>query len=890
MPPRASLDAFVSQPLFLTFLAPLYHPPPARLDRTRRHLSTAAQVLGTAAGAKSGSAGLGGTAAARGKGNGAEQHRRMSGLAMPREEASTEQPNAPVASTSAVRLDSPLRQPAPHPSPCKATLAASTSASDREDDSISARDLPAVLQHLRTLHAAFPDDSPSSIIRQARPFPFQDDDAHSPPAPPPPIVLHPQPYSNSRLLVPTLLQALILGASALGLFTRRKVRTSDSVAAEREVKAQRTAREEAEDQVDELQALNLLVSAYAVPEASGVVEPTAALDWREKSLEPLVSLVSRTGAMGVQADRLTVASLLHYVSLPPTIPTPSFPSSLPETDYSLARPLLGLHAWNTYAALPPVVSRPSSPAPTAPPPASSLDDAILASFLSLIYPVADRQTRFLLEDHGRQARLIVNEVATRLLKSSSTAPTWLLHHLGLTAARARRLDILQQLLGLSPPLPPEIRLELAVRTLQLLASREEWRGDRELVVSVAEHFAAAVRGLGNIDDAQVELLNRGLRLQQSMYSIDQALQPYVVSTVRELLQSANAARLLAHPTLLVDVLRYLVKTRHPRAALAIFRSLPSPNLTLAHFEAILPSSHDPTSQAVWDALLAHPTLDPTPSTFSARFTSHAHGRSPPSALQAAYRDVTLMNRTGVPKTLEIWNKLLQVLVRHGTDMGLTRVLKRMRKDGVQPDRGTMAILAQREMVRQDVQLKKGRSVGRDGEVVERVTVQRRRGGVAQMRKVRETVRAWETKLATSTTVDADRSKHEVDIMPNILLKNLSRWPLETDTPRLIELTKLSLDIDLSPLDPTSPWPSDVAERSSPSSCAPTPPPLPSNVDISPVVFDKLRRPAYKMLIKAFDHRGRGDLARELRMRLKTEKEEVRKKRILDWRAGSGKEQ
>ncbi|GAA5920290.1 hypothetical protein JCM1841_003026 [Sporobolomyces salmonicolor] len=384
-----------------------------------------------------------------------------------------------------------------------------------------------------------------------------------------------------------------------------------------------------------------------------------------------------------------------------------------------------------------------------------------------------------------------------------------------------------------------------------------------------------------------------------------------------------------HPTLLVDVLPYLVKTRHPRAALAIFRSLPFSNLTLAHFEAVLPSSHGPTSQAVWDNLLVHPTLDPapstfsagsptptvlpsshgptsqavwdellahptlgpTPSTFSARFTSHAHGRSPPSALQAAYRDLTLMNRTGVHKTLEIWNKLLQVVVRHGTDMGLTRLLKRMRKDGVQPDRGTLAILAQREMVRQDVQVKKGRIAGRDSEVVERVTVQRRRGGVAQMRKVRETVRAWETKLSTSTTVHVDRSKDGLDIMPNILLKNLSRWPLQTDTSRLIELTKIALGIDLSPLAPTSPWPSNVAERSSSSSsCAPRPPPPPSIVDISPVMFDKLRRPAYKMLIKAFNHRGQSELARNLRMRLEHEKEEVRKKRPLDWQAGTGKEQ
>jgi len=224
---------------------------------------------------------------------------------------------ADLFSDAALRLDSPFQSIPfgdPRPSTSNSNKIPPPIVSDEAERDIDA--LPSILRKLKSLSLEYPNLTPSQIISKARLSMFDEDPNQTPPTPPPPIVLHPQPYSDSRFFTPFLLQAIILGVSALGLFARRKLRPIEGQKSEQDRLVSRTTRQEAEERVDGVQALNLLISAHAVPEALEMEERKMEV-WRKEGLRPLVNLVSQAIKSEQPLNQLGVASILHFVSAAP---------------------------------------------------------------------------------------------------------------------------------------------------------------------------------------------------------------------------------------------------------------------------------------------------------------------------------------------------------------------------------------------------------------------------------------------------------------------------------------------------------------------------------------------------------------------------------------------
>ncbi|GAA5851986.1 hypothetical protein JCM5353_005264 [Sporobolomyces roseus] len=849
MPPRI---AKAVPELFLTFLAPSFRPSLPRLSTSRRQLAT----LGTAR--KDGEKGcecFGGSGKARagGAGAGQQQKSRMSGLAMKRPvRLEREDYAGPIASTSAVRLDSPIR-PLPL-DPLSPAIPSSHSTpppvvADEAERTLA--DLPSILKQLKSLSLDNPDQTPSQIISKARSIVFDQDPNQIPPIPPPPIVLHPQPFSDSRFFTPFLLQAIILGASALGLFARRKVRSAEGRMGEKDRLVSKTARQEAEERVDGVQALNLLISAHAVPEALELEESQLKV-WRQEALRPLVKIVSQAIKSEQPSNRLGVASLLHFIS--------STPSPLQATSFKQeARSLLLQHALTAYQALP----NPNSSSPDFP-----LDLSILSSLLSL---ASSSKSRSPTSDDTHVDQSILDTLTSRILSSPNDYPAELLHQLGRTAARAKRLDIVTSILSLSSSLPPTLRLDLALTALDLAASRQEWRNDRNSVGPLAEAFTTSVERLGEMDKAGIERLDRGIYSLRTAFSIDRPLEPFITrATLSTLSRSSHLSEEKKYRSILLDVLRHLTKSRNPNLARQVFSAIPSEHLRLSYFLPLLSSSHASTSQSTWDLLLSHPSLPLTSAAVSARFTSLSHRSASPSNLDTARRDFQFIKERGFTPSIEIWNRMLHVTVRFGGDRAVENTLAAMVKAGIEQNEFTWTILLQREMIRQDEQVRTRRRGDTGREESERV--KRRGGGLAQMRKIKEAIREGRAK--------GEPPSQTIDITPNLLLKNFTRWTVECDTKRLLQLTKVVIGVALvddsaSPLN----WPNSTPSRPLPSLTPTTQHAVSSSVlDLSKEEYDKLRVPAFRTLISAFERRGRNDLAKELRRIFREEREEVERAR------------
>ena len=398
---------------------------------------------------------------------------------------------------------------------------------------------------------------------------------------------------------------MILGASALGLLTRRKVRTGEGNSLEAERRRRKTAKQEAEDRIDEIHALNLLISAHAIPEAYNVDERVS-IDWRNKMLKPLLNLVTRAIETDQPLNRLGIASILHFVT-----PDPPIIETLKQT-----QPLLLAQALEAYRALPPLVD-PSTPE-------SQLDNFTLSSFLSIIYPRPAKVSPSP-ADLAVLDRTILNTLSTRILSSPSDFPPKLLFELGKAAARAKRVDIFEEILGLSDLLSPQLQLELAVNGLDLVASQQQSRNDREKVLPLAELFTSTVEEMKTFDKEEVAQLDRGIYLLRTAFSIDQPLEPFIYRSILSTLSSdSSLLKNKKYRTLLVDVLRHLVKSRNPTLARRIISSIPSPQLRLSHLVPLLSSSHpsasqflrcylvpllssshSSTSQSTWELLLSH---------------------------------------------------------------------------------------------------------------------------------------------------------------------------------------------------------------------------------------------------------------------------------------------
>lgn len=703
------------------------------------------------------------------------------------------------------------------------------------------------------------------------------------------IRLDPQPHSHERrLLTPFLLQALFLGASALGLLARRKVRPAASEVRTKEGGRGRLAREEAENRVDELQALNLLVGAFTIPPEEGAATEKRAWDWKKGSLQPLLELVKTITTQALPVNRVTVASVLQFIASPP----PSF-ASTSDTQvqhYVLARPVLASWAWEAYNALPPS-DTPLLPSPSAPSP--SFDSTIIHSLLSLVYSDTSREPLPHLrriDQSGRSIsadRDLLNSISQKVLEDPSAASEELLEALAAAAIRACRLDILEGLLERGPPLSATLRLDLASKALDLLArSGEEGRRNTAQVLARVADIEVAVLALQEVGHSEVDRIHGTLRrLQRAFPATGVAFNNRIASVILFLLDTAPE-KTVQHPRLLLDTLQYLVRSRTPRAARRIFDAIPPLHHRLEHFEALLSSSHFPLSTFAWEALLVHPTLTPRTESFAAYLSSHTNPKAPSSSLASVHRAIYLMNTLGLPKTPEIHSLLLRILVRHASDPTLRRTLARMEREQLKQDEQSFAILASREMVRQDTQKRTVVVTGELGVQEARIIERARRSGMrTQAKKVAKAVQEAREKLAASAGGDV-----ETPLLENLLAKSLSRLPREVKTVQLVELIKAQLGVDLSPLLPSSP-------SSPPSSIAPTasssPPPLlrlptlsASNLTFHH--FKTSREPRYRLFATGLEKRGAPELARALskalkveeglvRHRLKRRKEERRKK-------------
>ncbi|GAA5889531.1 hypothetical protein JCM6882_007059 [Rhodosporidiobolus microsporus] len=913
MPSRPPLGAVLSGGL-LSFLAPSYRATPVLRPSPSRSATAR-----SASGLNSPSIRSGRSGAGSGGGERAGERRQLSGQAQARrrEQAPIEGDwTFPVASTSAVRIDPPSpfsSLPAGLAVPLSVKAAGKRRADDHESSTAPESDpaaLSSTLTRLRELHSSTPDASPAALVHQMRFSPplYHDDDARErpPPTPPPPIRLDPQPHSSaSPLLTPFLLQALFLSASALGLLARRKVQRPEEAAVEVREKEHDRARRQAEERVDELQALDLLVGALAVPEASGVEAVEDVWQWRKEKLQPLLGVVRTIQAEKLAVDRTAIASVLHFFATRP--PSVAAVDAKAVQRYEQARPVLVEWASNAFEALkeaemsakadvlpapssvspldilrpeddpspppPTLFSSPSvaSAQPSPPPPILISDDLILRSLLSVVYQNGEgralpRQRRIDLDAKTCSAdRRILATVSDRVL-ASPEASSALLQDLAQAAVRATRPDILEDVRQLRSS--PSFRLFAAGRALDLYARGGTLsQNEREAVACAVGDLEEAVAQLERFGEGELDRVHWALvRLMEGVLgdvAAEKSLRRIAVKAL-----AVDPAAVAAHPRLLVDLLKHLVRSRHPRFATRVLLSIPREVRNLEHYEAVLRSSHLETARRAWTILASHPTLEPQLSTFIAFLRAHAHSDAPPVETFSSYQDlVAHMRRLKVPFTLEAHHLVLRVLVRHGSDPALRRHVRHMReKDGLEPTAETLAILATREMVRLDRQCRTTFAIEAYGERARHtVELPRRRGGRGQMKRVANAVREVQAVEAAEREGKEDKERATGGSFgTNILLKNLTRWTREVDAARLVEITKGQLGIDLSPLAPSpspspSASPSRYARRPQPTILSP----LPASA-LTYTHYATARRPAYMLLAKAFEQRGERERAGALR--------------------------
>ncbi|GAA5926756.1 uncharacterized protein JCM15063_000362 [Sporobolomyces koalae] len=814
--------------LFLTFLAPSLRPSLARPCPQPRHASTSNQDKKVSRASYAATDRLARRTDAVNTTHSRAIHSRATvrrTVAQPDMEA-----YVPVASTSAVRLDDPFVPCPPTRSPQdRATFQnGNTPLVTQDEVEQTVADLPAILARVKALSLDYPELSPVEIIARARQQAADARHANQvPPTPPPPITLNPEPYStNSQFFTPFFLQAIMLGASALGLLARRKVAASEQ---RRDRLTSKTAREQAEDRIDEVQALNLLISDHAASEWVASVEQSSA----HSSRCALVQAVARNQVSAYTRDRTGVASLLYWVK------------SRAAGQLDSARRSLGVQAFETYRLLPVLDQNASSVD-------IDVDTFTLSTLLSIIYPRMGSTRGKFFVDSPTLDRHVLDTICDRIL--SFDAHPEIVQQLGKAAARAQRLDIITRILALD--LPSNLKLDLVVSALDLVASQKHTRSDHAVVVPFAEAFAATCERVGSLNEDDIERIDRGLYLLRTAFAINRPLEPVIARATMTLVSNLAQKRCRS---IVVDSLRHLCRSRHPALAREIVTTIPSNELRLSYLYPLLASSHHPTSQATWTALLSHDRLSLTNAAVSARFASLSHRSAARRNLDIARQDFTLVKQRGLEPSIDVWNKLLHLVVRFGSDRAVHNTLAAMDGARVGQDSRTRTILLQRDMIRQDVQARTIKEKKQDWDQLERyerpieqvVRIQRRGGGLAQMRKIRNAIK------------DQQRQQHqkgplEVDITPNLLLKNITRWTRECDSGRLVQLTQVVLGIDLKDSDPSS----ELARRE----------------DISQKEFNKVRIPAFRTLISAFERRGQIDLAKHLRARMRQERDSMQGRR------------
>ncbi|GAA5839393.1 hypothetical protein JCM9279_005925 [Rhodotorula babjevae] len=885
---RAALDALARGSLLLPFLAPsLRLAPVARPPAPRRAVSTTPERQALPRRRQQESAG--GPVPWEAPERASSSRRPQLGWSSREGKTLSRSPvHAPVASTSAVRLDDPIpaRPPlAVHPAPPRHAM----------HDVETVRELPRAVKRVRDALAASPSSSAAGIILRARSSSSADDDNQHSPIPPPLIRLDPEPRpTRDGLLTPFLLQALFLGASALGLLARRKVAPPDDTprlvahdAAERE-------RQAAEDRIDELQALDLLVTVCTVPEAAGAaVDP---LTWREGQLRQVTKLLGRIDTAQAPVSAQTVASVLHFVGPEPPVQREGRSGGTHSASrYSLARPVLGLWAWRAYEALRLQPAAPATP--------DRLEASILGSFLSLLYPPARiEDDRFFFPStlSSTTDRHVLNAASQRVLAQGYTPARGLLAAFAAAIDRARRVDLLEELVA-HPGLDPELRLSVVVQAIKHVAQNLLGRQDAERASRWAARLSAAVERLEAVSLQQLRHVEKAVGRLQRDYEVDPIiLAPHITDVVLALLSSSTQDKVL-EGSMVISTLRHLLRSGATSDARRLYDAIPTSRLSLAHCEALLKSPDTALVRHAWNILHAHPTLEPSMHLCELYFaalarpsTADATSSTRVRLATTAFRRARLLSSAKVPLD-RLWHAYLSVCATHAPTPMVHKLVSRMqREDGVAPDARTAALLVGREMRREDTKVRRVECVGAHGErdvVVERTA--RRGGGKAQMRRVRDTVREWSRRLAASprtagvgegeqaAATAAGRAGGEQVVpwqaeLDHLVLKDAVRWRREYDTGKLVILVRARLDIELAPLvvapvavrGPERDALADkavAAALASPAACA-----------LDPDAWRQGRERELKLFARGLEHRGREDLGRVLREVLREEAARARR--------------
>lgn len=781
---------------------------------------------------------------------------------------------------------------------------------------------------MRAAYLASPSSSPLHLVRStlsalehvaAPSEPHTDHNHQSPPIPPPLIRLDPQPHAgpNSRLWTPFLLQALFLGASALGLLARRKVNQhavsgvgDGGLASERGGRGTREAqraRQEAEDRIEQIQALNLLVVALGRPDLSTRNEqspalappPTPGERWHDElqATKNLAGLLHRVERHRLPIDHFTVLAALRVVATAGDVP-----GSSRDEGVQVYRREIGLWAWR---AAQPIDNSATEPRPEL----SAIEDAagegaITRAFLALLYPSFEASQRHFFPRSTSSHltdRHILNSLSELILLTSAPGTTRtnsvLVRELAETAWRARRVDILGWIaMHGEGEVDASVRLLATSRALELLAMDAQRRRKAEIVLPWAAAFVDSVKALAavvtnNNDNGRdtsgqrlrpvdLELVREGLSCltRDRAFAINRPLAPFVAETCLALLRNPIIATQLAladHKSakLVERVMRYLVRSRHPRLAEEVFETIPRDLVSLKYYRILLSSDHAPLFKRAWTSLVEHPTLRPDAATVRAALVPTANSPDR-TVLSRAFR---LFRRLEKP-TSKDWNLLLSVVSRHGSDRLLNRVRREMAASGLVADRYTAAALVSRDMNKTDVQKRTildqhtpasdSDSLRATRRAVEQL---RRVSGTVQIRRVRLAAREWDAAAAAAKSSSVGLSKRQneqaEEILPNLLLKNAARWPKEYGVKKLVLLAKAQLGVDLH-------------EGAAPTTDN-------NNVDLTetrnvPAAiptwrhFEQVRRPAFRTLAKALEKRGRADLAAKLRKVMREEEARVQR--------------
>ncbi|ORY84647.1 hypothetical protein BCR35DRAFT_302948 [Leucosporidium creatinivorum] len=829
----------------------------------------------------------------------------------------------PIASTSAVTLDSPAP---PLAGPPPATAAASRPPHSKSRLPATSTPFP-LLKSLRSAQRLSPGASPSSLLASQRPILYDDEsDAQHPPTPPPPIAFLPQADGpNPHLLSAALLQAIFLGASAMGLLMRKRVRNDggkaramddgreedilDDMVVQRRwaMEELETRRKEGELALDDVPALNLLLSAYAE------VDPEVSVDWekqmsnlerngekiallqrRKMGLERVASLLAQFDRRALKPDHWTVLAVLAFAN---PKDSPSI-KALDESAFGQSQPVLTEWAWKAYAEL-------DSAGTTTSAVTTEAHLTIIHTFVQFLdSPLSDS-----LPPNTR--RKMLTSISSRFLpwSSSSTTlpspPPSLLLQLGLLALHARCTNIVTPLITESL-LPPRERQSLALAILEAASIDEEWRQNRDLIRFVCETLVDAITALCKTtrrEELDIPLLERASRLLIEGFGVDIPLEPFIVSLLVTHLRLPDGHSLFS-PDFLTYILTSLINARQPSSAYRIFSLIPRPHRTTRHYYPLLRSHHHRTGRNAWQELQerwAAKEIRPEVKAWEARLTGliqagsgggMAPSKNGPSttrainrrrakeALELADQDLLLLQKHGIARSTKLSNKFLKLSSKASDEPSWRRHVGRQWRDVEEASAGVVG----GEGGQEDEGRRRSKAVrGKVDEATRVIMVGRHlessdRGprsssyGKKQIREMKEELAKGERSMHRRFGKGGRRAPEEqekVDILPNIVLNSLTRWPREINTETLVKLAAQSLNIDLSsssfPRSPSSPPTTLLGLTIDPQ-------PIPT-----PDQFSMLRRPAYRTLLKAFRNRGERMYHRRLLERLQVEERWVRRK-------------